>query len=94
MSLDTPNEVQVVEAGTLPRWVTVLFVVAFALVAYLLYAGYAERQAMHKSEDDAAQKAQATAAELDGEAWFRLGDRDIGVCAEAAGALGVAGGGK
>jgi len=58
MSLDTPNEVQVVETGTLPRWVTVLFVVAFALVAYLLYAGYAERQAMHKSEDDAAQKGQ------------------------------------
>ena len=36
MSLDTPNEPQVVEAATLPRWVTVLFVVAFALVAYLL----------------------------------------------------------
>src|ERR1700689_4187673 len=66
MSLDQPSETpEVVEAGTLPRWVTVLFVVAFALVAYLLYAGYAERQAMHKSEDDAAQKAQATAAELD-----------------------------
>ena len=41
MSLDTPNETQVVEAGTLPRWVTVLFVVAFALVAYLLYGSYA-----------------------------------------------------
>jgi len=65
MSLDTPNEAQVVEAATLPRWVTVLFVVAFALVAYLLYASYSERVAMRKSEDGAAQKAQATAAELD-----------------------------
>jgi chromosome segregation ATPase len=65
MSLDTPNEAQVVEAGTLPRWVTVLFVVAFALVAYLLYGSYAQRQALHKTQDDATQKAQATAAELD-----------------------------
>jgi len=65
MSLDTPNEPQVVEAATLPRWVTVLFVVAFALVAYLLYADYSERVAQHKSDEAAAQKAQATAAELD-----------------------------
>jgi chromosome segregation ATPase len=65
MSLDTPNDAQVVEAATLPRWVTVLFVVAFALVAYLLYGSYAQRQALHKSQDDATQKAQATAAELD-----------------------------
>jgi hypothetical protein len=66
MSLDQPSETpQVVEAATLPRWVTVLFVVAFALVAYLLYAGYAQRQDMHKAEEDASQKAQATAAELD-----------------------------
>ena len=47
MSLDTPNEPQVVEAATLPRWVTVLFVVAFALVAYLLYANYSQRVAQH-----------------------------------------------
>lgn len=65
MSLDTPNDAQIVEASTLPRWVTVVFVVMFALVAYLLYTSFAERQAMQKSRDDAAQKAQATAAELD-----------------------------
>ena len=65
MSLDTPNDAQIVEASTLPRWVTVLFVVAFALVAYLLYGSYAQRQALQKSRDDATQKAQATAAELD-----------------------------
>ena len=65
MSLDTPSEPQVVEAATLPRWVTVLFVVAFALVAYLLYASYSARVALQKSEAAATQKAQATAAELD-----------------------------
>ena len=65
MSEETPNDVQMVEAASLPRWVMVLFVVAFALVAYLLYASYSERQALHKAQDDASQKAQATAAELD-----------------------------
>ena len=65
MSEETPNDVQMVEAASLPRWVMVLFVVAFALVAYLLYASYSERQALHKTQDDASQKAQATAAELD-----------------------------
>src|SRR5271155_4674932 len=65
MSEETPNDVQMVEASSLPRWVMVLFVVAFALVAYLLYASYSERQALHKTQDDASQKAQATAAELD-----------------------------
>jgi hypothetical protein len=65
MSLDTPNEPQVIDAGTLPRWVTVLFVVAFALVAYLLYDSYAQRQALHTSQYEAAQRAQATATELD-----------------------------
>jgi len=65
MSLDQPTEPQVVEASSLPRWVTVVFVVLFALVAYLLYAGYAQRLAQHTAEYEATQKAQATAAELD-----------------------------
>ena len=52
-------------ASSLPRWVTLLFVVAFALVAYLLYAGYADRQAARKGMDDAERKTQALAAELD-----------------------------
>jgi hypothetical protein len=42
-----------------------LFVVAFALVAYLLYAGYADRQAARKGMDDAERKTQALATELD-----------------------------
>ena len=63
----TPNtpDTQAVEAGVLPRWVTVLFVVAFALVGYLLYGNYSERQSLHKTQDDAAQKSQAMLSELD-----------------------------
>jgi hypothetical protein len=61
---NTPAESHVVDA-TLPRWVTVLFVVAFALVGYLFYGNYEQRQALHKSEDDADKKTQALAAEVD-----------------------------
>src|ERR1700728_1982154 len=67
----TPNtpgeETHYVEtaASSLPRWVTLLFVIAFALVAYLLYAGYAEHQAARKGLDDAERKTQALATELD-----------------------------
>lgn len=63
----TPNtpDTQAAEAGVLPRWVTVLFVVAFALVGYLLYGNYSQRQALHKTQDDAAQKSQAMLSELD-----------------------------
>ena len=63
---NTPGEDSpIVESSALPRWVTLLFVVAFALVAYLLYAGYAERQAARKGLDDADKKTQALAAALD-----------------------------
>jgi cell division protein FtsB len=67
----TPNtpgeETHYVEttSSSLPRWVTLLFVVAFALVAYLLYAGYQEHQASRKGLDDAERKTQALATELD-----------------------------
>ena len=62
---NSPNEAPVAEAAALPRWVTVLFVVAFALVACLLYATYAQRQSLRKSQDEANKKTQALAAELD-----------------------------
>jgi hypothetical protein len=55
----------VVEGGGLPRWVSLLFAVAFALVAYLLYAGYTEREAAKKGLADADKKTQALASELD-----------------------------
>ncbi|MFZ3217899.1 MAG: hypothetical protein WA192_17700 [Candidatus Acidiferrales bacterium] len=63
---NTPAEgAPIVESSALPRWVTILFVVAFVLVAYLLYAGYTERQAAQKGLEEADKKTQALAAELD-----------------------------
>ena len=59
------TSVSTLMASSLPRWVTLLFVVAFALVAYLLYAGYSDRQAARKGMDDAERKTQALATELD-----------------------------
>jgi len=64
----TPNpagENFVAETSALPRWVTLLFIVAFALVGYLLYASYAERQTLQKSLADSDKKTQALAAQLD-----------------------------
>lgn len=65
LTSNTPDETPVSEGGSLPRWVTVLFVAAFALVGYLLYANYAQRQALAKSQQDADRKTQALAAEVD-----------------------------
>jgi hypothetical protein len=62
---NTPAESHIVDGATLPRWVAILFVVAFALVGYLLYGNYEQRQALHKSQDDADKKTQALAAEVD-----------------------------
>jgi hypothetical protein len=53
------------EIASTPRWVVLLFVIAFVLVAYLLYAGYSEHQALLKSAADADKRTQALAAELD-----------------------------
>jgi len=65
LTSNAPDETPVSEGGSLPRWVTVLFVAAFALVGYLLYANYAQRQALAKSQQDADKKTQALAAEVD-----------------------------
>lgn len=62
---NTPAESHIVDGATLPRWVAILFVVAFALVGYLLYGNYEQRQALHKSQEDADKKTQALAAEVD-----------------------------
>jgi membrane protein implicated in regulation of membrane protease activity len=65
-STPTPGEpVAVVEASPLPRWVIVLFILAFALVGYLFYANYTDRQSARKAQDDADKRAQALAGELD-----------------------------
>jgi len=65
LSPNVPEEPVTAEVASTPRWVVLLFVVAFALVAYLLYAGYSDRQAFHKSLDDASKREQALGLELD-----------------------------
>jgi hypothetical protein len=60
-----PEEVQVYAPAGLPRWIMVLFVLAFALVGYLLYANYTERESLRNAQADADKKSQALAAEVD-----------------------------
>jgi FtsZ-interacting cell division protein ZipA len=64
-SLNTPSEPPITEAPGLPRWVILLFVVAFALVGYLMWASYTDRQSLEKTADDANKKTMALAAEVD-----------------------------
>ncbi len=59
-----PSDPQVVETSTLPRWVLLLFFIAFALVAYLFYANYNDRHAALATQDAADKKAQAVEAEF------------------------------
>lgn len=59
------DETRVTEISPLPRWVAVLFVVAFVLLAYLVYASYSERQTLRTNLSMADQKTQALAGELD-----------------------------
>ena len=63
-SSNNPDPV-IVESSALPRWVILLFVIAFAFSGYLLYANYQDRQATAKNMTDANTKTQALAAELD-----------------------------
>lgn len=59
-----PVEPQMVEAAALPRWVILLFIVAFALVGYLFYQNYNDRQAARAALDAADKKAQAVDQEF------------------------------
>jgi len=61
---NVPMEPQIVETSSLPRWVILLFVVAFALVGYLFYSNYTDRQAARAALDTADAKAQAVDAEF------------------------------
>jgi hypothetical protein len=64
----TPNpaeDVRTPDAGALPRWVILLFAVAFVLVGYLLYASYSGNQALQKGLADANKKSMALVAEID-----------------------------
>ncbi|MDE3169987.1 MAG: hypothetical protein KGL75_07585 [Acidobacteriota bacterium] len=61
----TPTPEPPVERTGPPRWVGVLFVIAFVLVGWLLYATYANNQALKQSQDTSNKKLDALAAELD-----------------------------
>lgn len=63
--LNSPRDNPPSDAAALPRWVAVLFVIAFALVAFLIYAHVMEHQALRDAREDAQKKTQALAAELD-----------------------------
>jgi hypothetical protein len=60
-----PSGVPVTEPSPLPRWVAVLFVIAFLFVGYLLFANYSDREALSRASSEANRKTQALAAELD-----------------------------
>jgi hypothetical protein len=62
---DSHSGMQYTEPSALPRWVIVLFVVAFLFVGYLLYANYSSSQALHQGLDSADKKTQALATEVD-----------------------------
>ena len=62
---NTPGDDFAPDVGATPRWVLILFIAAFLLVGYLLYAAYADRQWARKSLADADTKTQALATELD-----------------------------
>lgn len=62
---DSHSEMPYAEQSALPRWVMVLFILAFLFVGYLLYANYSERQTNRQGLDAADKKTQALAAELD-----------------------------
>jgi hypothetical protein len=55
----------IIEVAPLPRWVIVLFIVAFALVGYLFYANYEQRQSFAQGQADGEKKSQALASELE-----------------------------
>jgi hypothetical protein len=64
----TPNpaeNVHTTDASALPRWVILLFAVAFVLVGYLLFASYSQNQAMQKGLADANKKSMTLVAEID-----------------------------
>lgn len=61
----TPTPEPVPERIGLPRWVGVLFVIAFGLVGWLFYATYMNNRAAHEAQEAANKRVEALAAELD-----------------------------
>lgn len=61
----TPTPEPVPERTGLPRWVGVLFVIAFILVGWLIYATYTNSQALKQAQNTSNKKLDALAQELD-----------------------------
>jgi hypothetical protein len=59
------ERVEPIETSATPRWISILFVIAFLFLAYLTYASVTARTAMQKAADDASKREQAMAAEVD-----------------------------
>ncbi|MGH7747715.1 MAG: hypothetical protein ACREQ5_23595, partial [Candidatus Dormibacteria bacterium] len=49
----------------MPRWVMIALLVAFALIGYLLYALYQQRQQTNQAFDSATKRAGVLSAQLD-----------------------------
>jgi hypothetical protein len=64
-SSNTSGDAAVVEVSSLPRWVILLFIVAFGISGYLIYASYSQKQAIAAAQADAVKKDQALAEEID-----------------------------
>jgi hypothetical protein len=61
----TPTPEPVPERVGLPRWVGVLFVIAFVALGWLFYSTYSNSQALKQATDSSNKKVDALAAELD-----------------------------
>jgi uncharacterized protein (DUF3084 family) len=60
-----PAETEPYETSSVPRWVILAFVAAFALVGYLLYANHETRQEVKTGLENSSKKADLLAAQLD-----------------------------
>lgn len=61
----TPNETNYYEAAPTPRWIIVVFVVAFLGLGYLLYAGNTEKNKLETDLAQANSKQQIMAAQIE-----------------------------
>ena len=64
-SVPDPKEPYEYETASTPRWILVVFVVAFAFIAYLMYAGSAARTKLETDLEQANSKQAVLAAQID-----------------------------
>jgi len=64
-SVPDPKEPYEYESASTPRWIILVFVIAFGLIAYLLYAGNAARTKLETDLEQAHSKEAVLAAQID-----------------------------